>query len=57
MKKQLHDYDKFTAFERHQIGETERDDATFQDIDLQGYEINGWWNSVPAFYYMTTMGC
>ena len=38
MKKQLHDYeaDGFTAFERHQIGETERDDATFQDIDLQG---------------------
>ena len=56
MKKQLHDYeaDGFTAFERHQIGETERDDATFQDIDLQGYEING--NSVPAFYYMTTAG-
>ena len=56
MKKQLHDYeaDGFTAFERHQIGETERDDATFQDIDLQGYEING--NSVPAFYYMTNAG-
>ena len=56
MKKQLHDYeaDGFTAFERHQIGETERDDASFQDIDLQGYEING--NSVPAFYYMTNAG-
>tara|TARA_B100000085_G_scaffold5696_1_gene5210 strand:+ start:19 stop:612 length:594 start_codon:yes stop_codon:yes gene_type:complete len=56
MKKQLHDYeaDGFTAFERHKIGETERDDATFQDIDLQGYEING--NSVPAFYYMTNAG-
>ena len=54
MKKQLHDYKGFTAFERHQIGETERDDATFQDIDLQGYEING--NSVPAFYYMTNAG-
>ena len=56
MKKQLHDYeaDGFTAFERHQIGENKIEGAEFQDVDLQGYEING--NSVPAFYYMTNAG-
>lgn len=54
MKKQLHDYEGYTAFERHQIGENKIEGAEFQDVDLQGYEING--NSVPAFYYMTNAG-
>ena len=54
MKKQLHDYEGYTAFERHQIGENKIEGAEFQDIELQGYEING--NSVPAFYYMTNAG-
>jgi len=54
MKKQLHDYEGYTAFERHQIGENKIEGAEFQDVNLQGYEING--NSVPAFYYMTNAG-
>jgi len=54
MKKQLHDYEGYTPFERHQIGENKIEGAEFQDVDLQGYEING--NSVPAFYYMTNAG-
>ena len=54
MKKQLHDYEGYTAFEGHQIGENKIEGAEFQDVDLQGYEING--NSVPAFYYMTNAG-
>ena len=54
MKEQLHDDEGYTAFERHQIGENKIEGAEFQDVDLQGYEING--NSVPAFYYMTNAG-
>ena len=54
MKKQLHDYEGYTAFERHQIGENKIEGAEFQDVNLKGYEING--NSVPAFYYMTNAG-
>jgi len=56
MRKPLHDYktDGFTAFERNQIGENKTKETEFQDVELQGYDING--NSFPAFYYMTNAG-
>ena len=56
MRKPLHDYkaDGYTAFERNQIGENKTKETEFQDVELQGYDING--NSFPAFYYMTNAG-
>ena len=56
MRKPLHDYktDGFTAFERNQIGENKTKETEFQDVELQGYDING--NSFPAFYYMSNAG-
>ena len=43
MRKPLHDYktDGFTAFERNQIGENKTKETEFQDVELQGYDING----------------
>mgnify|MGYP003319606624 FL=1 len=56
MRKPLHDYkaDGFSAFERNLIGENKTKETEFQDVELQGYDING--NSFPAFYYMSNAG-
>ena len=56
MRKPLHDYkaDGFSAFERNLIGENKTKETEFQDVELQGYDING--NSFPAFYYMANAG-
>ena len=41
MKKPLHDYKGYTAFERHQIGENKTKETEFQDREIQNYNING----------------